>query len=180
MIIDFQEVFAVHLSIFILSLLSIKLFKLPLNKYFILYTIFAVINYSIHALVFENYTNIPLIISYFAGILFVFLLSGIFGTRVNSSNYSSLMSVVAFFPWYLGIKNSLFFILSLIAITLLYAFIKEFRAKNKFDISKTPRLKIKEKLSEEDYLLFKKHTVLIFVYPFLITGVLIGLAISGF
>lgn len=166
------ENFALHFSLLIFALLFIKIAKLHLNKYVFVYAIFGSVDIIIHHMLYPMVFTIDIIISLIIGILFMLLLAGIFGNKLNHSNYSSILAYVGLSPWYLGIRFAFFYLLGTLITLFVWTSIQQFLAFKKLGYQRMGLSEAKAKLDKDEYAIIVAKTNLLFVYPFIIVSCL--------
>jgi len=174
--IPFDELFFLHGSILLLTLLLVKIAKLSLNKFTGLYFVMIALNVTIHELVAPGEYLIPTIVIGLVGFIATILLVGFIGTGINNLNYSSIMAFVGLTPWYLGWKESILIFLVTIFVSAVYALSLQTWAFKSVGHPRYISLSVaKKKMKEEEFETFQKRSNIVFAIP-----MIIGLGLSLF
>lgn len=167
--IPLDEFVFLHFGTLILALLLVKIAKLSLGKFTLLYLVLASINIVVHELLYPQEYIVGTIVSSLVGLLVVILLSGFVGTRISPMNYSTLLSFIGLSPWYLNMETSVTLIITTLFVSSIYGYVQQYWAFKSVGYKWLPSLQqAKEKMSSDDYEKFEKKSHIVFVYPFLI------------
>lgn len=173
-VLDFQTLLLSHTSIVILTLLLVKIAKLPLLKFSALYFVMSAINVVIHELLYPGEFLIATIVTAVVGFLITVILVGLAGDRINASNYSSIMAFAGLTPWYLGVTESIIFLAVSILILAGYSFFVQSRAFKSVGHSRYVSLSVaRQKMTDDEYSIFMRKGNVIFALP-LICGLLLS------
>lgn len=177
--IAFDELFFLHGSILILTLLLMKIAKLSLSKSIGLYFVMAALNVTIHELIAPGEYLLSTIITGILGFVITIVLVGFVGTGINNLNYSSIMSFIGLVPWYLGWKESILIFLVTLIVLAIYALILQTWAFKSVDHPRYISIAMaKKKMTEEEFELFSKRSNVIFTIP-IIVGFSLSLFLMG-
>lgn len=175
-----DEFVLLHFGTLILSLLLVRIAKLSLGKFTLLYAVMAGVNIVIHELLYPQEYLVGTIVSAIAGLLVVVLLSGFVGTRISPMNYSTILSFVGLAPWYLNVETTITLILAVLFISSIYGYVQQYLAFKSVGSKWIPTLQqAKNKMSESDYEKFEKKSHVVFVYPFLIAVLLTAVLVNS-
>lgn len=156
-------------SCLIIGLIVTNVLKLNLRVfqgvYFFLGAVFILVNY------FFDFSIIPVIIGLVVGEVIMILTLGILGSKLSPKNYASILFAIGLFPWYLGINISIFYIVSIVLITPIYAHLKNIRGFKVINKEVSDPIKAVSKMNKEDLKKFKEKAAANFSIPFLISAV---------
>lgn len=177
--IPFEELFFLHSSIFILTMLLVKIAKLSLGKFTGLYAVMVAVNVVVHEIVYPGEYLVSTIVIGAVGLVFTVILSGLIGTGMNSSNYSSIMAFVGLTPWYLGWKASVLIFVTVILVLAIYLFARQTWAFKSVGHKRYISMEMaKKKMSTEEFELFTQRANSIFAIP-MIVGILLSMFLLG-
>ena len=169
MSIPVDELFLLHGSIVVLTLLLVKIAKLSLAKFTGLYVVMVAVNAIIHELVKPGEYVVPVIVAGVAGLLLTVVLAGLMGSTMNSSNYSSLMTFVGLVPWYLSVQLTVTILIATIVSIALYSFVKQTRAFKAVGHERYVSINLaKKKMKPEEFEMFMKKANVVYAMPMLV------------
>lgn len=173
MSIPVDELFLLHGSIVVLTLLLVKIAKLSLAKFTGLYVVMVAVNAIIHELVKPSEYLVPIIVAGIAGLLLTVVLAGLVGSAMNSSNYSSLMAFVGLVPWYLSWQFSVTVLVATIIVIALYSFVKQSRAFKSVGHERYVSIDLaKKKMKPEEFDTFMKKANIVYAIPMIVAVLL--------
>lgn len=165
-----DELVFLHFGALILSLLLVKITKLSLGKFTLLYFVMSALNIVAHELLYPGEFLLGTISSAAAGLIAVVIMSGFSGTRISPANYSTILVFLGLSPWYLNLELVITLVVSTLLISSIYGFVQQFWAFKSLGYNWMPSLKQAEnKMKSDDFEKFKIRSNVVFVYPFLIS-----------
>lgn len=179
-LIPLDELLLLHFSTLILSLLLVKITKLSLGKFTLLYSVLVGVNIVIHELMYPQEFIVGVIVSAVVGLLIVVVIAGTIGTRISPINYSTILSFIGLSPWYISIELSITLFLSALFVSSIYGYIQQYWAFKSLGYKWMPSLEqAKIKMKSNDFEIFKKKSQVVFVYPFLIAILITAILVNS-
>lgn len=153
------------LAPFILGAVLIQVNPLPIRNFQAVYLLLGAAWLGIHSYFFPHLGMVAPVVILLLGEVFMFVMMGFIGTKLGHANYASLLVASGFFPWHLGLKTSLFYVLTAFLVATITAWVKFRWAAKSFDVKGNKTEVFKKKLSSEDYEAFTRRASVIFALP---------------
>lgn len=179
---NLQELLGFHLSFLVLGLLFVRLVKLDLIKYTGLYAILVAIKAVLGSLLIEGFDTKDIITIAAIGVIgavFVVVMSGVLGERLNTDSYASLMFGMGLFPWYLGLATSLAYVFTSAAIIMIVSEFRSFFTLRKLGARTITARTPKRLLNESDYVIYKQKASVVFATHIAIAAIVSALLFSS-
>lgn len=177
--ITFLELFAVHVFPLVIGLLLVKLAKVPLGKFVVIYALLAAISILIKQYMYGNEFLAVSLISSIGALIVLVILSGFMGTKLSSANYETILLSLGLFSWTLSLSYSICFVVLFGFFIMIHSLVRQKRA---FKNLREPYMSLKEakrKLSPEKYKIFQKEAGVIYAVPMIIAAVVSSLMFSN-
>lgn len=100
-----------------------------------------------------------------AGVIAHILLIGFYGNHISSSNHASIQLAIGLFPWYIGVINSLVYVLLFLVFAMIISTFNFKQANRAFGIKVSKADRAEKLLSKEDYEKFRMKASVILSLP---------------
>lgn len=142
-----------------------RVYPLAIRNFQAIYLILGAAWLGIHSYFFPHLGIVAPVVILILGEVFLFFMMGMIGTGLGNANYASLLIGAGFFPWHLGLKTSLLYVMAALLISALLAWVKFKWAARAMQVKGTRVDVLKKKMSEEDFTEFTRKASVIFSLP---------------
>lgn len=176
----FMGNFVLDFVLLLIALLTILYIPIDLAKFTGLYVLLVALKTILCIADGDTSKVWPIVIIGGVGLVFVLILTGIFGGNMGAANYQGLMATVGLFPWYLGLGTSIIYVAFILVSTTIVSEYKLSKAFKSIGVKKIRPKVAKRRLTEAEFSEIQRLGSSTIEVPVMISAVLTAILIAFF